>query len=73
MSAGILPAAGGAEIGDTHILQSCQPRSFTKMLLPQWVLVPTSSVWLLYLPVPDCFQQDALVCGLCSPTTMPKR
>lgn len=45
--------------------QSCQPQSFTKMLLPQWVLVPTSSIWLLSLPVPHCFQQRALLCGLC--------
>lgn len=45
--------------------QSCQPRSFTKMLLPRWVLVATSSIWLLSLPVPHCFQQAALVCDLC--------
>lgn len=47
-----------------HSLPELSARSFTEMLLPQWVLVPTSSVWLLSLPVPLCFQQDALVCGL---------
>lgn len=45
------------------------------MLLPQWVLVPTSSIWLLSLPVPT-----SLLSARCigvwpveSPTAMPKR
>lgn len=32
---------------------------------PQWVLVPTSSIWLLSKCVAHRFWQDALVCGLC--------
>lgn len=36
---------------------SYQPRIFTKMLFPQWILVPTSSIRRLSLPVPHCFSK----------------
>lgn len=32
---------------------------------PQQVLVPTSSIWQLSKQVPHCFQQDAVMRGLC--------